>query len=70
MTRFDANVPNPTSSFRSAISREVAPWRETSIRRPIAFSSSTSCEACQKKRYGEIVVPRIATSIAHASFPI
>ena len=39
------------------------------MRRPIAFSSSTSCEACQKKRYGEIVVPRIATSVAQPARP-
>ncbi len=25
--------------------------------------SSASCDACQKNRYGEIVVPRIATSV-------
>ena len=27
------------------------------------FSSSTSCDDCQKNRYGEIVVPRIATRV-------
>ena len=52
---------------RSLAAADVAPSRRTSRRRPIAFSSSTSCEACQKKRYGEIVVPRIATSIPRAS---
>ena len=29
-----------------------------------ARCSSTSCEACQKKRYGLMVVPSTATSIA------
>jgi hypothetical protein len=33
------------------------------VRRPSARSSSTSCEACQKKRYGEIVVPRMPTRV-------
>src|SRR5438105_6588681 len=37
-----------------------------SRRRPTDFSSSTSSDACQKKRYGEIVVPRIATTVAIA----
>ena len=31
---------------------------------PCSCSSSTSSEACQKNRYGEIVVPRIATTVA------
>ena len=57
------------SILRTPISRRVAPCRQASMRRPIAFSSSTSCELCQKKRYGLIVVPRIATSIAHPSWP-
>ena len=30
-------------------------------------ASSTSCELCQKKRYGLIVVPRMATSVDHSS---
>src|SRR5439155_16215306 len=38
----------------------VAP-RRCARSRPIARSSSTSCAACQKNKYGEIVVPRIAT---------
>ena len=31
---------------------------------PRSCSSSTSSEACQKNRYGEIVVPRMATTVA------
>lgn len=31
---------------------------------PFTISSSTSSDACQKKRYGEIVVPRIATMLS------
>ena len=42
MTRFEKNVPTPTSSLRVASSLEVAPVRRMSMRRPIAFSSSTS----------------------------
>src|SRR5262249_1901490 len=41
-----------------------APRRAASVRRPWARSSSTSCDACQKNRYGEIVVPKMPTSVA------
>src|SRR2546428_4488696 len=56
MTRFERNIPVATSSRASASSCAVAPRRWATVRRPRAFSSSTSCDACQKKRYGEIVV--------------
>ena len=46
----EKNVPAPTSSLRRLISSAVAPRRATSECRPSAFSSSTSCDACQKKR--------------------
>ena len=38
-----------------------APCRCQSLRRPMLTCSSTSWPACQKKRYGEMVVPRSAT---------
>jgi hypothetical protein len=63
ITMLEKKAPTPTSIFRLSISSRVAPCRLRSIRRPMAFSSSTSCEDCQKKRYGEIVVPRMATSV-------
>ncbi len=50
ITAFEKNVPTPISSFRSMISRSEAPRRSIVVRRPMLFSSSTSCEACQKKR--------------------
>ena len=62
----EKNVPTPMSIVRVVISYGLAPTRSATRRRPSAFSSSTSCDACQKKRYGEMVVPRIATSVAHA----
>ena len=45
-------------------SRRLTPRRDTSVARPLARIASTSALACQKNRYGEIVVPRIATMIA------
>src|ERR1700691_5303138 len=67
MTIFEKNAPTPTSKFRSSSSLSVAPLRLASVLCPAAFSSSTSSLACQKNRYGLIVVPRIATSIDHSS---
>ena len=57
-TTLENVMPAMTSSRASASSASVAPRR-----RPIAFSASTSCDACQKNKYGEIVVPRIATVV-------
>ena len=61
--RSDADVEPAVAQ----ISRGSPRARSDERPRPVAFSSSTSCDACQKKRYGLIVVPRIATSVAHAS---
>jgi hypothetical protein len=35
------------------------------LRAGMSTISSTSCEACQKNRYGLMVVPRMATTIVH-----
>ena len=66
MTIFEKNAPTPTSRFLNPSSSVVAPLRLVSELWPADFSSSTSSLACQKKRYGLIVVPRIATSVAHS----
>ena len=42
-------------------SNREAPWRCRRWRLPMLICSSTSSLACQKKRYGEMVVPRSAT---------
>jgi 6-phosphofructokinase len=52
------SMKDPRSSAR------VAPCRWLSVPRPIARSSSTSSAACQKKRYGEMVVPSTPTRTA------
>jgi len=39
MTMFEKNVPMPTSSLRSVISRRVAPTRSIVSLRPTRFSS-------------------------------
>src|SRR5271166_420707 len=67
MTTFEKNAPTPTSKFLSSSSLSVAPFRLASVLCPAAFSSSTSSLACQKNKYGLIVVPRIATSVDHSS---
>ena len=69
ITMFEKNVPATTSSLRVMSSRSVAPRRAIVVVRPMNFSSSTSCDACQKKRYGLIVVPRMATRVDQASLP-
>ncbi len=60
MIAFEANMPAITSLRAARSSAAVAPCRCRRLR-PIARSSSTSCAACQKNKYGEIVVPKIAT---------
>src|SRR5205814_3976968 len=45
-------------------SARLTPRRSASVSLPAARISSTSEDACQKKRYGEIVVPKMATSAA------
>src|SRR5438034_6083189 len=61
MIRLDANIPAMTS-LRAALSSSAVAPRRCARLRPLARSSSTSCAACQKNRYGEMVVPRMATS--------
>ena len=63
MTRLENSIPTPTSHLAYRSSPSVAPRRSHSRRRPGAFSSSTSWLACQKNRYGEMVVPRMATRV-------
>src|SRR5260370_38124415 len=63
ITTFENNMPTATSQFAYFNSVLVAPLRCCKVRRPIEISSSTSWLACQKKRYGVIVVPSTATTI-------
>lgn len=56
ITSTPADMPDTTSTRIARIC--AAPTRPT---RP-ALRSSTSSPACQTNRYGEIVVPKIATS--------
>src|ERR1700724_3504195 len=67
ITILEKKAPTPTSKFLSSSSLSLAPLRLASVLCPAAFSSSTSSLACQKNKYGLIVVPRIATSIDHSS---
>jgi len=64
MTRFETSIPIVTSIVAIRSSNRDAPRRFDRLLRPADLSSSTSWLVCQKKRYGEIVVPRIATSVA------
>ena len=57
-------MPTVTSIVAIRSSNLDAPRRCLRLFRPAARSSSTSWLVCQKKRYGEMVVPRIATSVA------
>jgi hypothetical protein len=62
ITRFEKNMPVVTSQPAQVSSASPAPGRR---RPPLpAFLSSASWLACQKKRYGEIVVPSRATRVA------
>jgi len=56
-TRLEKTIP---SRMSVAMSRRRA--LSTTTRR--SDTSSTSIEVCQKKRYGEMVVPRRATTMA------
>ena len=62
ITKLEKNMPVSTSVRARRNSSSVAPWRFATVFLPSARSSSTSCAACQKKRYGEMLVPRIPTS--------
>src|ERR1035437_8238139 len=53
----EKTIPAIVSQRAYLSSNRVAPWRYRSVRRPMLICSSTSWLACQKKRYGEIVVP-------------
>src|SRR5262245_46982822 len=64
MTTLEKNMPAFTSQAAYRSSSSVAPRRCQSRRRPRETSSSTSWLACQTNRYGEMVVPRRATSRA------
>ena len=58
-------IPIATSDLISLISDFVIaglPY-PISLILPLCTSSSTSSEVCQKKRHGDIVVPKIATNI-------
>src|SRR5450759_2055951 len=63
ITTFENNIPSPTSQFAYFSSPLVAPFLCAKVVRPIEISSSTSWLACQKNRYGVIVVPKTATSM-------
>src|ERR1041384_1555317 len=63
IARFEKDIPVTISIVELFTSSSVAPCRSAN-ERPIARSCSTSCEACQKNKYGEIVVPIIATNTA------
>ena len=64
ITRFETNIPTVTSIVATRNSNGDAPRRSPRVRLPADFSSSTSRLVCQKNKYGEMVVPRIATSTA------
>lgn len=69
MTTWEKVIPENTSRRASWSLRRRARCgrssRDTALSPPRSSlrSSSTRCPDCQKKRYGEIVVPRIATTI-------
>ena len=50
--------------IRDRCSLAYALWWRSAAPRAGAALSSTSCDACQKNRYGLIVVPSTATTIA------
>jgi hypothetical protein len=50
VTLLSANVPKYRLQIVCGTTAAVPPMRSSRRRRPIAFSSSTSCDACQKKR--------------------
>jgi hypothetical protein len=64
ITMFENTMPVLTSTAASCSSSSLAPRRCLTVTRPTVISSSTSWLACQKNRYGEIVVPSSATNIA------
>src|SRR5689334_3271462 len=63
MTKFEKNIPVSTSLREWSSSFFVAPFLSSMLNRPRSFSSSTSWAACQKNRYGEMVVPNKPTRV-------
>ena len=61
ITTWEKNIPTRTSNRAALISSLPTPRRLASVTWPAARIASTSEDACQKKRYGEIVVPSTAT---------
>jgi hypothetical protein len=64
LTRFEKNIPVKTSvrAVRKSSSDVASHSSPTGF--PFARRSSTFREACQKKRYGEMVMPKIPTKVA------
>ena len=60
---FESNIPTKVSFLKSASSLFVASAPEMEFLLSSSSFSSTSSFACQKKRYGEIVVPKMAAII-------
>src|SRR3989344_4296065 len=55
-------IKNPVQTSKRIFLTSIlsVPWRDTMVVLPSRICSSTSCDVCQKKRYGEIVVPKMA----------
>ncbi len=69
ITRLEKAIPVRTSTRAARSSESRSPRRPRSgLVAPLAVSSSTSEDACQKKRYGEMVVPKTATRAMTKSF--
>src|SRR3989344_5453379 len=60
ITRLDKNMPDQTSTRILVTSCLAAPFREAIEVLPSATWASISCEVCQKNKYGEIVVHKMA----------
>src|SRR5579883_2982108 len=63
-TRLENAIPMDVSTrIRCSADGPCRGSRTSGSRSGTALISSTSCDACQKNRYGLIVVPRIATTV-------
>src|SRR6185503_8803814 len=62
ITTLDTNIPDQTSVRISLISCKEVSFRDLIVLRPAKISSSTSCEVCQKNKYGDMVVPSMAVT--------
>src|SRR5690242_14053084 len=67
MTRLDKIIPDQTSTRIVLSASGVVPRRDAIDVLPCCTASSTSCDVCQKNKYGEIVVPKIAQMISSCS---